>query len=106
MDGIPNVILEAFALETPVISTQLSGIPEVVREAETGRLVPPADAEALADAIRRVLRDPAPHAEFARRGRALIADRFSLQRNVRGFLETILGDTVEAGKGLQARVAN
>jgi len=106
MDGIPNVILEAFSLETPVISTQLSGIPEVVREAETGRLVPPGNAAALAEAIRGVLRDPEAHAAFARRGRELVADRFNVQRNVRGFLEAILGDGVEAGEDRLARVAH
>src|SRR5207244_4125615 len=43
MDGIPNVILEAFSVETPVVSTSLSGIPEVVRDGETGSLVAPGD---------------------------------------------------------------
>lgn len=102
MDGIPNIILEAFSLETPVVSTRLSGIPEVVREGETGRLVPPGDAAALADAIRGALRDPAAHAAFARRSRTLVAERFDVQRNVRALLEAILGTSVKASAGDRA----
>jgi len=90
MDGIPNVILEAFSVETPVISTRVSAIPEVVRDGETGRLVAPGDVPALAEAIRAVLRDPATHSDFARRGRALVVEHFDLERNVRKLLGWIL----------------
>jgi len=89
MDGIPNVILEAFAVETPVVSTRLSGIPEVVRDGETGVLVAPDDPHALAAALRDVLAHPETHHARARRGRDLIAASFNLDRNVRRFLTWI-----------------
>jgi glycosyltransferase involved in cell wall biosynthesis len=89
MDGIPNVILEAFAVETAVVSTRLSGIPEVVRDGETGVLVPPDDPVALAEALREVLAHPETHRARARRGRELVAAAFDLDRNVRRFLAWI-----------------
>ena len=82
MDGIPNTILEAMAVGTPVVATRLSGIPEVVLPETTGLLVDPGDVEGLAAALARVLTD----AELGRRlgaaGRALVLERFDLARNV------------------------
>ncbi len=57
MDGIPVALMEAMASGTPVVSTAVSGIPELVEDGETGLLVPPRDPEALANAIRRMLED-------------------------------------------------
>jgi glycosyltransferase involved in cell wall biosynthesis len=51
MDGIPNTLMEAMAMEIPVISTTVSGIPELVEDMKTGLLVPPEDDMALANAI-------------------------------------------------------
>ncbi|HEX7046970.1 MAG TPA: glycosyltransferase [Gammaproteobacteria bacterium] len=59
MDGIPVALMEAMASRTPVVSTAVSGIPELVADGETGLLVPPRDPQALAAAIRRVLEDEA-----------------------------------------------
>lgn len=96
MDGIPNVILEAFSVATPVVSTRLSGIPEVVRDGDTGTLVEPGDRDALAAALRDVLEHPAEHDARARRGRELVAEAFDLPRNVRAFLAWIVGDARRA----------
>jgi glycosyltransferase involved in cell wall biosynthesis len=96
MDGIPNVILEAFSVATPVVSTRLSGIPEVVRDGDTGTLVEPGDRDALAAALRDVLEHPAEHAARACRGRELVAEAFDLPRNVRAFLAWIVGDVRRA----------
>ena len=68
-DGIPNVLMEAMAAELPVVSTAVSGIPELVENDVNGLLVPPEDAEALADAIWRLAKDPALAHRLARRGR-------------------------------------
>ncbi|HEX6928749.1 MAG TPA: glycosyltransferase [Gammaproteobacteria bacterium] len=57
MDGIPVALMEAMASGTPVISTAVSGIPELVEDGRTGLLVPPRDPAALALAIRRMLQD-------------------------------------------------
>lgn len=56
-DGIPNVLLEAMAMGVPVVSTTVSGIPELIEDGVTGLLVPPRDPAALADALARLLGD-------------------------------------------------
>jgi glycosyltransferase involved in cell wall biosynthesis len=58
-EGLPVVLMEAMATGLPVIATQIAGIPELVRDGENGRLVPPGNADALAEAIRDILTDPA-----------------------------------------------
>lgn len=56
-DGIPNVLAESMALGVPVVATAVSGIPELVRDQETGLLVDAANAEELAAALKRVVSD-------------------------------------------------
>jgi colanic acid/amylovoran biosynthesis glycosyltransferase len=58
-EGIANVVLEAMALGTPVISTNCGGMPEIIQEGKTGWLVPVRDPEALANKIVHVSRAPA-----------------------------------------------
>ncbi len=57
-DGIPNVLVEAMAAGMAVVSTSVSGIPEVVEDGDNGLLVPPEDPAALADALLRLAKDP------------------------------------------------
>ncbi len=54
-DGFPNVLAEAMAMGVPVVSTRISGIPEMIDDGVHGLLVEPRDPDALADALRRVL---------------------------------------------------
>jgi glycosyltransferase involved in cell wall biosynthesis len=75
-DGIPNVLMEAMAAGLPVVSTSVSGIPELVDEGVNGLLVPPDDAEALADALWRLAKDPALSHRLGRAGAATIAEHF------------------------------
>jgi colanic acid/amylovoran biosynthesis glycosyltransferase len=82
MDGIPNTILEALALETPVVATRLSGIPEVVMSEQTGLLVEAGDEDGLAAALERLLRDPALGRRLGAAGRTLVLERFDVRRNV------------------------
>lgn len=86
-DGIPNVILEAMAMELPIISTPVSGIPEAVRDEETGVLVQPHDSAAIADAVTRLLADPERAAQLGRNGRSLVTERFDVSRNAERLLE-------------------
>lgn len=83
MDGVPVALMEAMASGVPVIASRLSGIPEIVRHAETGLLVPPGNARALHDAIVRCWRDPAAASERARRGRAHVEREYDVRRNTR-----------------------
>jgi glycosyltransferase involved in cell wall biosynthesis len=65
-EGSPNVVLEAMALETPIVATNVGGAADIVTHEEHGLLVPPGDASALAAAVRRVLTDwPAARARAA-----------------------------------------
>lgn len=83
MEGIPVSIMEAFASGLPVVASDLSGIPELVRPSETGYLVPPGDAGALADALAAVWADLDAANALAEAGRALVAQEFDLSHNVR-----------------------
>jgi glycosyltransferase involved in cell wall biosynthesis len=80
-DGLPNVIQEALALGTPVISTDVTGIPEVVRHEETGLQVPQRDPPALADALEQLLLNPALRVRLATAGRQLMEAEFDIRRN-------------------------
>lgn len=64
-ENLPHTLLEALAVGTPVIATAVGGIPEVVRDGENGLLVPPADVEAIAAAIERLLGDASLRAALA-----------------------------------------
>ncbi len=75
-DGLPTVLLEAMALGTPCVSTDVTGIPEVVVDGETGLQVPQHDAPALADALQRILEDPSFANRVAEKARQLIEDNF------------------------------
>jgi len=80
-DGLPNVIQEALALGTPVVSTDVTGIPEVVRDGETGLQVPQHDPPALAAAIDRLLQNRDLRVQLAAGGRRLIEAEFDIRRN-------------------------
>jgi glycosyltransferase involved in cell wall biosynthesis len=77
-EGLPVVVLEAFALGRPVIATRVGGTPGVVRDGDTGWLVPPEDPAALARALLAAAGDPAARAERGARGQALVAERYSM----------------------------
>lgn len=72
--------LEALLMERPVIATNVGGMPEAVRHEETGLLVPPGDADALACAIERLLENREEALHLGRAGRALVLQRFTLAR--------------------------
>ncbi|HYY73148.1 MAG TPA: glycosyltransferase [Candidatus Bathyarchaeia archaeon] len=80
-DGIPNVLLEAMASGVPVVSTPVSGIPEVIRSEAEGLLVPPNSPVALADAMDRLLGSPELRERLALAARAKIENCFSIERN-------------------------
>ncbi|MEH3048567.1 glycosyltransferase family 4 protein [Sphingomonas adhaesiva] len=82
-EGIPNVMIEALAYQRPAITTAISGIPELIRDGDTGLLIAPGDPLALAAALRRIHRDPAAALAMARRGRAHVEEEFDLAKNAR-----------------------
>jgi len=80
-DGIPNVILEALLCETPVVATAVSGIPEVIRDGDTGWLTAPGDAPALAEAVLAALAEPAEARRRGARGGDFVRREFDSQKN-------------------------
>jgi glycosyltransferase involved in cell wall biosynthesis len=82
MEGIPVALMEALASELPVVSTRISGIPELVEDGVSGLLVPPRDAQALADALLRLYHNRAEAAAMGRHGREKVLAEFVLPDNV------------------------
>jgi len=82
VDALPTVLLEAMGSGVPVVSSAISGVPEIVVDGETGYLVPPGDEAALADAIERVLQDPGAANRLGLAGRARAERLFDLRANV------------------------
>ena len=81
-DGLPNVLLEAQSQRVACLSTQVSGIPELIANGESGLLVPPRDPRALADALLRLIADPGLRHALADAGFARTTQAFSLTRGI------------------------
>jgi glycosyltransferase involved in cell wall biosynthesis len=90
-DTMPVVVKEALAMELPVLATAEVGLPEVVREG-WGRLVPPRDAPAIADALQELLALPAEErARMGAAGRAFVLEECSLERETEKLVALIGG---------------
>jgi glycosyltransferase involved in cell wall biosynthesis len=85
-EGLGVSLLQAAAAGVPVVASRTGGIPEAVRDGDTGLLVPPGNPAALGQAIDRLLSDPAQARAMGRRGQAFVARHFSLARMVAGNL--------------------
>lgn len=79
-EGFPLTILEAMAAGKPVVATQIGGIDEMVQSGVNGILVRPADPEALAAGIRRVLDDPAGAGRLGAAARTTVLEQFTLEK--------------------------
>jgi glycosyltransferase involved in cell wall biosynthesis len=86
-EGISNTILEAMASGLPVVATCVGGNHELVREGETGLLVPPADPSAMAAAIRVYLVDRGRASGHGAAGRKRVEAHFSINTMVCGYME-------------------
>jgi L-malate glycosyltransferase len=76
-EGFSNSILEYMAARRPVVATGVGGIPEAVKDGETGYLVPPGDDELMAERIVSLLCDEEKARSMGERGRAIVEERFS-----------------------------
>ena len=90
MDNLPTVIMEAMATGLPVVSTKIGGIPEMVVENETGFLLRPGDAVALADAIEKVINNLSLAQKLGQAGCERAQELFSIEKNVRELCALLL----------------
>jgi glycosyltransferase involved in cell wall biosynthesis len=81
-EGLPNVLLEAMALEVPVVATRIAGVPRVVEDGVSGVLVEPGDVEGLAAAVEWLAASAELRAGMARVGRGTIEQRYSFARRM------------------------
>lgn len=100
-EGIALTLLEAMAAALPVVATDVGGNREVVRDGETGLLVPASDPTAMADAMIALLEDPSRGEAMGRAGRARVVQEFSLDRTAAEY--EALYDRLLTRRGLIAR---
>lgn len=89
-DITPNAVIEAMAMEVPVVSTTVTALPELVEDGVSGILVPPGEPAALAAALERLIADPALRGRLGWQGRSRVEARFDLRRNVARRVELFL----------------
>jgi len=90
MEGIPVVAMEAMSHGLPVVASSLSGIPELIEDGVTGRLVPPGDPAAIAAALQAIAADWPAAASMGARARDRIAAEYVVEDNARALCEHIL----------------
>lgn len=96
-EGLPNVVLEALALGTPVVATAVGGVPELIEDQVHGLLVSPGDSRALAQGVSRLLSDPQLACELSEKGQLRVKADFSPSRQRDGLLaiyKQVLGTAV------------
>lgn len=81
-DGLPNVLMEAQSQAIACVSTAVSAIPELIRDGETGLLVPPEDPAALSDALRDLITDTQKRQRLAKAGNERVRSEFSMETGI------------------------
>jgi glycosyltransferase involved in cell wall biosynthesis len=85
-DGLPNAVLEAMACEKAIVATGVGGVPEAIKDGETGAIVPAKDAEALSQTILHLLEDPSLRSRLGKAARQKIIQDFTLEKELDGNL--------------------
>ncbi len=95
-EGLPNVLLEAMAMEVPIVATDIAGVPRLINDRKNGLLVRPDDVNALSQALAELLRDPALRERLASAGRETVDTRYSFRRRmekIRAVYDELLSET-------------
>ena len=90
-DGIPNVLMEAMSCGLPVVTTDVSGIPELIRNGVNGLLIPPDDPAAMAEALQGLFHDPVLAESLGSEAVKTIRENFDGERTTKG-LESLFGE--------------
>jgi len=97
-EGLPNAVLEYMAAGLPTIATRVGGIAELVQDGVTGLLVPAENANALAGALLRFLRDPEQARQIANNGQRFAVENFSFERLIRE-IDELYAELLERRRG-------
>jgi len=104
-EGMPNVVLEAFAYGRPVVATRVGGVPEVVTDGENGLIVPPGQRAPLIAAVRALVSDADLAARLGRQGRKTIEERFDFRRRTAG-VEALYQSILDVSRPQRGSLAN
>jgi glycosyltransferase involved in cell wall biosynthesis len=85
-EGLPNVLLESMAMGVPVVSSDIGGVSEIVIDGETGYMVEPGEASALADAIKKVWENQERYQKMKVKARNLIEKQFNKTNQFDNFI--------------------
>lgn len=97
-EGSPNVLLEGMAAGVPVVAMSVGGVPEVVEDGVSGFLVDPGDAPGLSNAVLRLLNDSDRAREMGRKGRAIAAENYDINRVI-ARVEDVFTSLLERARG-------
>ena len=89
-DGIPNVLMEAMWLGVPVISTNISGIPELVEDGKTGLLADPENPEQISDAILNIISEPDLAKQLSKAGKQKVYKEFNVDIEAQKLMELFI----------------
>jgi glycosyltransferase involved in cell wall biosynthesis len=103
-EGTPNAVLEAMAMETPVVATEAGGTAELVHPGEHGRIVPIGSADALGEAMQSALANPAETRAMADRARRRVEEELSFESRVRR-VERIYEEMINSPRPLREAYA-
>jgi len=92
-EGLPNVLLEAMSMELPVVSSNLAGVPEIVKNGETGYMVKPGDVDELSEAVIKLWSDKDAYNFMAKNARKLMENNFDKKRQFGKFLDYFKRET-------------
>ena len=99
-DITPNALIEAMAMKLPVVSTMVTGVPEIVENGVSGILVSPNDENALTNAVVKLIQDPELRKRLGEQARKRVKEKFDINNNVPQYVRLFLG---EKGNALGAK---
>ena len=105
-EGVPVSLMEALAAAVPVVTTQIAGVGELVENGVSGYLVPPGNAQLLAERIDRLLSDPALRTAFGAAGRVKVAEEFDIQQEAAWLCQIMTAALAGKVEAIRPQLAN